>query len=86
MGTIKIGMLGKLYKRIKTRNFSFITNILLYLVAVILALPLFFLLSPHLPEINIPLGAGIHLEHLLFSILVVGIVHIHSDQAKAFGA
>ncbi len=66
-------MLGKFYSRIKTRNFSFVTNILLYLVAVILALPLFFLLSPHLPEINIPLGAGIHLEHLLFSILVVGL-------------
>ena len=66
-------MLGNFYKRIKARNFSFLINILLYLVAVIVALPLFFLMSPHLPTINLPLGAGIHLEHLLFSILVVGL-------------
>jgi hypothetical protein len=66
-------MFGKIYNRVKSENFSFLTHILLYLVAVILALPLFFLLNPHLPVINIPLGAGIHLEHLLFSILVVGL-------------
>ena len=66
-------MLGKYYRRIKARDFSFLINILLYLVAVVVALPLFFLMSPHLPVINIPLGAGIHLEHLLFSILVVGL-------------
>lgn len=66
-------MLEKFNRVIRSRNFSFVTNILLYLVAVILALPFFFLLSPHLPVVNIPLGAGIHLEHLLFSILVVGL-------------
>ncbi len=73
MGSIKIEKLDKLYKKLQTGNFSFVTNILLYLVAVIMALPLFFLLSPHLPEINLPLGAGIHLEYLLFSVLVVGL-------------
>lgn len=66
-------MIGKFYSRLKSGNFTFLINILLYLVAVIVALPLFFLLSPHLPVISIPLGAGIHLEHLLFSILVVGL-------------
>jgi hypothetical protein len=66
-------MFGKLYSRIKARDFTFLINILLYLVAVVVALPLFFLMSPHLPTINIPLGVGIHLEHLLFSVLVVGL-------------
>ncbi len=66
-------MIERLYKRITARDFSFLVNILLYLVAVIVALPLFFLLSPHLPQITLPFGQGIHLEHLLFSILVVGL-------------
>jgi len=66
-------MFGKFYSRIKARDFSFLINVLLYLVAVVVALPIFFLMSPHLPIIYLPLGAGIHLEHLLFSILVVGL-------------
>ncbi len=66
-------MFKKLYSRIKARNFSYLINILLYLVAVVVALPLFFLMSPHLPSIHIPLGAGIQLEYLLFSVLVVGL-------------
>jgi len=66
-------MFGKFYNRIKAKNFSFLINILLYLVAVVVALPFFFLMSPHLPVINLPVGVGIHLEHLLFSVLVVGL-------------
>jgi len=66
-------MIRTIYKRVTAKDFSFLINILLYLVAVIIALPLFFLLSPHLPKIELPFGAGIHLEHLLFSILVVGL-------------
>ncbi len=66
-------MIEKIYKRITAKDFTFLINILLYLVAVIIALPLFFLLSPHLPNIALPLGQGIHLEHLLFSVLVVGL-------------
>ena len=66
-------MFGKFYNRIKARDFSFLINVLLYLVAVVVALPIFFLMSPHLPIIYLPLGAGIHLEHLLFSILAVGL-------------
>ncbi|MDH3708473.1 MAG: hypothetical protein OER04_01225 [Cyclobacteriaceae bacterium] len=66
-------MINKIYKRITAKDFTFLINILLYLVAVIIALPLFFLLSPHLPNIALPLGQGIHLEHLLFSVLVVGL-------------
>jgi len=66
-------MIKRVYKRIKARNISFLINILLYLVAVVVALPLFFLMSPHLPIISVPLGVGIHLEHLLFSVLVVGL-------------
>lgn len=66
-------MFGRIYNRIKEKNFSFLINILLYLVAVVVALPFFFLMSPHLPAINLPLGVGIHLEHLLFSVLVVGL-------------
>ena len=66
-------MIRKIYKGVTSKDFSFLINILLYLVAVIIALPLFFLLSPHLPRIALPLGEGIHLEHLLFSVLVVGL-------------
>ena len=73
MKEYQFGMFRRVYKRIKARNFSFLINILLYLVAVVVALPFFFLMSPHLPIIYLPVGAGIHLEYLLFSVLVVGL-------------
>lgn len=62
-----------LRKRVSALISSVPANIILYLVAVIVALPLFFWLSPHLPAIELPFGEGIHLEHLLFSIVVVAV-------------
>lgn len=46
-------------------------HIILYLVAILTAVPLFIILLPHLPEIVLPLGGGIRIDHTLTFVVVV---------------
>ena len=49
--------------------------VLVYLIALLLTLPLFIIVYPFVPEITLPVGQGLRLDHLLtFTFILVGFV------------
>ena len=46
--------------------------IVIYLVALVLSLPLFLLIAPHLPRVILPVGHGFRVDHLIAFVLVLG--------------
>ena len=46
-------------------------GILMYMVALVLSLPLFMIIYPFVPEVSIPVGDGVRVDHLVTFILVL---------------
>lgn len=62
--------------------------VVMYLVALLLTLPLFIIIYPFVPEMNIPVGRGVRLDHLLtFTVLLVCfIVLVRRFQVAVYAA
>lgn len=62
--------------------------VIVYLVAVLLTLPLFIIVYPFVPELTIPIGGGIRVDHFItFSaILLAFIVLVRKFQVVVYGA
>jgi len=66
---------------------GFAHGVVIYLVALLLAIPLFLILYPFMPELVIPIGAGWKVDHvLLFGIVLVAfLVLVRKFQLVVYG-
>jgi len=61
--------------------------VIVYLVAVLLALPLFIILYPFVPQLVLPIGEGIRVDHLITfgAVLLAFIVLVRKFQVVVYG-
>lgn len=61
--------------------------VIVYLVAVLLTLPLFIIVYPFVPELTVPVGAGIRVDHFLVfgTILMSFIILVRKFQVVIYG-
>lgn len=62
--------------------------VIVYLVAVLLTLPLFIIIYPFVPELSLPIGDGVRVDHVItFSaVLLAFIVLVRKFQVVVYGA
>ena len=46
--------------------------VIVYLVSLLLALPLFIILLPYVPQLVLPIGEGIRVDHFITFVLIMG--------------
>jgi hypothetical protein len=63
-------------------------HVVMYAVALLLAIPLFIILYPFVPELLLPFGEGVKVDHVLTFVLVIGSVFVlvHRFQVIVYGA
>jgi len=61
--------------------------VIIYLVALLLTLPLFIILLPFVPELTLPIGEGVRVDHILtfVVILIAFIVLVRRFQIAIYG-
>lgn len=58
-------------------------SVIVYTLAVLLTVPLFIVLYPHLPELILPIGKGLRVDHIITFVLLIAAVLVVMERMRS---